>query len=52
LVPAKALGIDRRTGSLEVGKDADLLLFDGDPLAPAGRLHSVWLRGAEVPSQP
>ncbi len=28
---AKLLGIDARVGSLEVGKDADLALFDGDP---------------------
>ncbi|MCK6447875.1 MAG: amidohydrolase family protein [Planctomycetes bacterium] len=30
---AKQLGIDARTGSIEVGKDADLVLFDGDPLS-------------------
>ncbi|MEL7238921.1 MAG: amidohydrolase family protein [Planctomycetota bacterium] len=30
--PATLLGIDDRVGSLEVGKDADLVLFDGDPL--------------------
>jgi imidazolonepropionase-like amidohydrolase len=52
LVPAKALGIDKRTGTLEVGKDADLLVFDGDPLSPVARLQSVWLRGQEVPQQP
>jgi imidazolonepropionase-like amidohydrolase len=28
---AKLLGIEKRTGSLAVGKDADLALFDGDP---------------------
>ena len=28
---AKILGIDARTGSLAVGKDADLALYDGDP---------------------
>ena len=28
---AKLLGIAGRTGSLEVGKDADLALYDGDP---------------------
>ncbi|MCA9639006.1 MAG: amidohydrolase family protein, partial [Myxococcales bacterium] len=48
-VPAKVLGIDARTGSLEVGKDADLLIFDGDPLSPEGRLQQVWLRGHAVP---
>ena len=31
LAAAKILGIDKRVGSLEPGKDADLALFDGDP---------------------
>ena len=44
-VPAKALGIDKRTGTLEEGKDADLLIFTGDPLSPTGKLEQVWLRG-------
>ncbi|MEM9827527.1 MAG: amidohydrolase family protein [Planctomycetota bacterium] len=30
--PAKMLGIDDQVGSLEVGKDADLLILTGDPL--------------------
>lgn len=29
--PAKLLGLDGRIGSLEKGKDADIVLFDGDP---------------------
>ena len=37
LNPAKQLGIDGRVGSIEVGKDADLVLYDGHPLA----MHSV-----------
>ncbi len=31
ITPAKILKIDDRVGSLEVGKDADLALYDGDP---------------------
>lgn len=31
IVPAEIMGIADRVGSLEVGKDADLALFDGDP---------------------
>ncbi|MDW8263508.1 MAG: amidohydrolase family protein [Phycisphaerales bacterium] len=31
IVPAQILGIAERVGSIEVGKDADLALFDGDP---------------------
>jgi imidazolonepropionase-like amidohydrolase len=30
--PARQLGIDGRTGSIEVGKDADLVIFDRHPL--------------------
>ena len=30
--PAKICGLDDRIGSLEVGKDADIILFDEDPL--------------------
>lgn len=52
LLPARILGIDKATGSLEVGKDADLLVFSGDPMSPAGELHSVWLRGVETKKEP
>jgi len=31
--PAKQLGIDNRVGSIEVGKDADLAIFDNHPLS-------------------
>lgn len=30
-IPAKLLGIDNRVGSIEKGKDADIVLFNGDP---------------------
>jgi imidazolonepropionase-like amidohydrolase len=29
---ARVLGVDNRTGTLEVGKEADLLVFDRNPL--------------------
>jgi imidazolonepropionase-like amidohydrolase len=28
---ARILGIDKRVGSLEKGKDADVAMYDGDP---------------------
>jgi imidazolonepropionase-like amidohydrolase len=31
--PARLLGIDDRTGSIDVGKDADIAIFDGDPFS-------------------
>ena len=32
LVPARAMGLDHDSGTVEVGKRADLILVDGDPL--------------------
>ncbi len=43
--PAQAFGIDDRVGSLEVGKDADVVLFDGDPLDPRSRVDVVYIDG-------
>ena len=44
--PAKALGIDDRVGSLEVGKDADVVVHTGDPLDPRTCVERVWIDGA------
>jgi imidazolonepropionase-like amidohydrolase len=46
--PARVMGIDERVGSLEVGKDADIVLWSGDPLDVMQRALSVLLRGREV----
>lgn len=45
---AKQLGLDDRIGSLEVGKDADILVFDGDPLSIYTKLHETWVEGELV----
>jgi imidazolonepropionase-like amidohydrolase len=45
--PAKQLKIDNRVGSLEVGKDADVLLYDGDPLSNFSKVLKVWIDGHE-----
>jgi imidazolonepropionase-like amidohydrolase len=45
---AKILGIHDRTGSIEVGKDADLALFDGDPLEHASHVCAVLIDGKVV----
>lgn len=34
--PAKQLGIDQHVGSIEVGKDGDIVIFDGHPLSVYG----------------
>lgn len=41
LVPARVLRRDAHTGSIRVGKDADLLLLKGDPLARMTDLYNV-----------
>lgn len=45
---AHILGIDKRVGSLEVGKDADIVLFDGDPLEYITHVCGVIVNGAIV----
>ena len=46
--PARVLGIDDRVGSLAVGKDADLVLWSGDPLDVMQRAMRVFIGGREV----
>ncbi|MEZ5692550.1 MAG: amidohydrolase [Altererythrobacter sp.] len=43
---AKAMGIDGMTGSLETGKMADVVLWNGDPLSVYSRPEKVWIDGA------
>jgi imidazolonepropionase-like amidohydrolase len=48
---ARLLGVDRETGSIEVGMVADLVLVEGDPLVDLTRLASpvaVWQGGRSV----
>jgi imidazolonepropionase-like amidohydrolase len=45
LNPAWQLGIDGRVGSLDVGKDADLALFDGHPLSVYSRCEYTFVDG-------
>ncbi len=46
--PAKLAGIADRVGSLEVGKDADVVLFDGDPLKEIGARAKMVLVDGEI----
>ena len=46
--PAKHLGIEDRVGSLEVGKDADVVLCDGDPMVSSTVVKAVILNGKKV----
>lgn len=46
--PAKHLGVADRVGSLEPGKDADLVLVDGDPMVSDSYIRAVWVNGEQV----
>ncbi len=43
--PAKLIGMETRIGSIEPGKDADLVLFDGDPFDIQSRVQKVFIDG-------
>ncbi len=43
---AKAMGIADQTGSLEQGKMADVVLWNGNPLSVYSRPEKVWIDGA------
>lgn len=48
IIPAKILGLDHRLGSLEVGKDANISIFSGDPLDARSWVQRVFIEGREV----
>lgn len=43
--PAKQLRIDQQTGSIEKGKDADFVIWSGDPLSSLSRCEQTWIDG-------
>ena len=46
--PAKALGIEKVTGSLEAGKNADVTIWSGDPFSVYTHADQVFIDGAMV----
>lgn len=48
IVPAMVAGIDDRLGSLEVGKQADVLVVTGHPADPRTSVERVYVRGEKV----
>jgi imidazolonepropionase-like amidohydrolase len=46
--PARHIGIADRVGSLEVGKDADIVITDGDAMVSSTKVVAVILDGERV----
>jgi imidazolonepropionase-like amidohydrolase len=46
--PARMLGLDDRIGSIAVGRNADLVLWSGDPFSVYSRANKVFIDGALV----
>lgn len=49
--PAEIFGVDDKLGSLEEGKQANLIIADGDPLEPMTNIEHVFIRGFKIPMQ-
>ncbi len=43
--PARILGVDSRVGTLEEGKDADMVILKGDPLDLSSQITAVYING-------
>jgi imidazolonepropionase-like amidohydrolase len=43
--PAKQLMIDKRVGSIEAGKDADITIYDKHPLSNYAKVQKVFIDG-------
>jgi imidazolonepropionase-like amidohydrolase len=49
---ARVLGVEKRVGSLEAGKDGDIALFDGDPFEFTSHVTGVVINGKVVSDTP
>jgi len=47
--PARAFGVADRTGSLEPGKSADVVIWSGDPFEPLTQPKAVFIKGQAQP---
>ena len=51
IYPARIWGVADRLGSLEVGKSANVILTDGDPLEIRTNVRRVFIAGEEIPME-
>jgi len=49
--PARIFGVGDRVGSLEVGKEADVVLWSGDPFEPLSQPLAVFIQGRQQPME-
>jgi imidazolonepropionase-like amidohydrolase len=49
LTPAEIFGVESRVGSLAAGRDANVVVWTGDPFEFATRAERVFIRGREAP---
>ncbi len=45
---AKMMRIDKRTGTLDKGKDADFIILSGDPFSVYTHVEQTWIEGSKV----
>lgn len=46
--PAKHIGIENRVGSIEIGKDADIVIADGDVLESSTKVLMTFINGERM----
>ena len=46
--PAEHIGVSDRVGSIEVGKDADLVIIDGSPFEVSSTVRQVYIAGEQL----
>jgi len=51
LYPAQILGLEAMLGSIEVGKDATLMITDGDPLELSTTVEQIFIQGKKIDMQ-
>ncbi|HAK43409.1 MAG TPA: amidohydrolase, partial [Clostridium sp.] len=49
--PAHAINVDHRVGSIEIGKDADIIIYNGHPFDLRNTVKFVMVNGEVVKNQ-